>query len=57
VGHAAGLDEPDPGTSWSELKDLVAQDKIEEVVFEGDWTVRAKKKGKADPPRSCRSCG
>src|SRR5262245_60681723 len=36
------------GTSWTELKQLVAEDRIEEVTFEGDW-VRAKKKGDEQP--------
>ncbi|MEQ1567212.1 MAG: ATP-dependent zinc metalloprotease FtsH [Myxococcota bacterium] len=36
------------GTSWTELKDLVATDQIEEVVFDGDW-VRAEKRGEVQP--------
>ncbi|MCB9696951.1 MAG: ATP-dependent zinc metalloprotease FtsH [Alphaproteobacteria bacterium] len=37
------------GTTWSELKQLVAEDRVEEVTFDGD-TVRARKKGTSDPP-------
>jgi cell division protease FtsH len=36
------------GTSWTELKDMVRQDQIEEVTFAGDL-VRAKKKGEEAP--------
>ena len=35
---------PGGGTSWSELKELVEQDQIAEVIFDGDL-VRARKKG------------
>ncbi|MCA9490387.1 MAG: AAA family ATPase [Myxococcales bacterium] len=37
------------GTTWSELKELVTEDRVEEVTFDGD-TVRARKKGTSDPP-------
>ncbi|MEZ4235239.1 MAG: ATP-dependent zinc metalloprotease FtsH [Myxococcota bacterium] len=36
------------GTSWTDLKQLVVENKIEEVTFEGDW-VRAKRKDDQQP--------
>jgi cell division protease FtsH len=39
---------PGGGTTWSELKDLVENDQIAEVTFDGS-VVRAKKKGATDP--------
>ncbi len=40
---------PGGGTSWTELKQLIEQDQIVEVVFDGD-IVRARKKGSEEKP-------
>ena len=46
VGQRA-YEDAQPATTWSELKELIAADKIDSVVFRGE-TVRAKRKIKVD---------
>jgi cell division protease FtsH len=35
-------------TTWSELKDLVERDQIEEVAFDGEWLVKARRKNPSE---------